>query len=154
VAGEAGQGHGDKAGALGWQGAGLRREHEAPDVLAIAEGANLHVFLRQAELVDREVAVAGRDGAVRLQARRLAEQLAVLKAAVSQAQHLDELPADVLDDIVRVPASCASVALVTMRVKYPASATVTAFRRRARAAIWDTATPTASSSANVVTSAE
>ena len=41
-----------------------------------------------------------------------------------------------------------------MRLKYPASATVTAFRRRAQAAIWDTATPTASSSANVVTSAE
>jgi hypothetical protein len=52
-----------------------------------------------------------------------------------------------------VPACCVSAALATMRLKYPASATVTAFSRRAQPAIWDTARPTASSSANVVTSA-
>jgi len=80
--------------------AGLRREHEAAGVLAVAEGADLDVFRGQTGGVDRVVAVAGPDRAVWFQAWRLAEQLPVLEAAIPQAEHLDELPAYLLDDIV------------------------------------------------------
>src|SRR5580698_1470590 len=92
VAGEIGESHGDEAGALGWPGAGFRCQHEPAGVLAAAERAQLHVLLRETELVNRVVPVAGGDRAIRFQAGWLAEQLPVLEAAVCQVEYVDELP--------------------------------------------------------------
>jgi hypothetical protein len=58
VPGEVGQGHGDEAGALGWPGAWLRRQHKPAGVLAVAEGAQLDFLLRESGLVDRVVMAA------------------------------------------------------------------------------------------------
>ncbi|MGH3253251.1 MAG: hypothetical protein ACRDOI_44510 [Trebonia sp.] len=59
MADEAGEAGGDEAGTRGWLGAGVRGEHEAAGVLAVAEGAELDVFRRQTGEFDRVVTVAG-----------------------------------------------------------------------------------------------
>jgi len=86
VPGQVGQGYGDQPGALRGAGARVRSHHEPAAVLPVAEGPQLDLLGRQADDVNRPVAVAGQDRAVRLKPRRLADQRPVLETAVREVK--------------------------------------------------------------------
>src|SRR5215470_11475469 len=95
-----GQGDSDQPCLQGWPRARRGPHHEPPAVLATAEHPQLYLLTRQALLVHVPAAAGGRDRAIGLQPRWVAQQNPVLKPALLQLQQAGQLLADTVDHLV------------------------------------------------------